>query len=30
MATMRGSMVPTDVFDMAVQERDSLRKPKGK
>jgi TRAP-type C4-dicarboxylate transport system substrate-binding protein len=29
-ATMRGSMVPPDVFDMAVQERDSLRKSKGK
>jgi TRAP-type C4-dicarboxylate transport system substrate-binding protein len=28
--TMRGSMVPPDVFDMAVQERDSLRKSKGK
>ena len=29
-STMRGTMVPTEVFDMAVQERDSLRKPKGK
>ena len=29
-STMRGSMVPPDVYDMAVQERDSLRKPKGK
>jgi TRAP-type transport system periplasmic protein len=29
-STMRGSMVPADVYDMAVQERDSLRKPKGK
>ena len=28
--TMRGSMVPVDVFDMAVQERDALRKSKGK
>jgi len=30
LATMRGSMVPADVFDMAVQERDALRKSKGK
>jgi len=29
MSTMRGSMVPPDVYDMAVQERDSLRKSKG-
>jgi TRAP-type C4-dicarboxylate transport system substrate-binding protein len=29
-STMRGSMVPPDVFDMAVQERDALRKSKGK
>jgi TRAP-type C4-dicarboxylate transport system substrate-binding protein len=29
-STMRGSMVPADVFDMAVQERDTLRKSKGK
>jgi TRAP-type C4-dicarboxylate transport system substrate-binding protein len=29
-STMRGDMVPTDVFDMAVQERDRLRKSKGK
>ncbi len=29
-STMRGTMVPTEVFDMAVQERDSLRKSKGK
>lgn len=28
--TMRGSMVPADVYDMAVQERDALRKSKGK
>ena len=28
--TMRGTMVPADVFDMAVQERDALRKSKGK
>ena len=28
-STMRGSMVPTDVYDMAVQERDALRKSKG-
>jgi hypothetical protein len=29
-STMRGSMVPADVYDMAVQERDALRKSKGK
>jgi TRAP-type C4-dicarboxylate transport system substrate-binding protein len=29
-ATMRGSMVPTDIYDMAVQERDAVRKAKGK
>ena len=26
----RGSMVPADVFDQAVQERDAYRKTKGK
>jgi TRAP-type C4-dicarboxylate transport system substrate-binding protein len=29
-STMRGTMVPPDVYDMAVQERDALRKSKGK
>jgi TRAP-type C4-dicarboxylate transport system substrate-binding protein len=29
-ATMRGSMVPADIYDMAVQERDAFRKSKGK
>ncbi len=29
-ATMRGNMVPPDVFDLAVQERDAFRKTKGK
>jgi TRAP-type C4-dicarboxylate transport system substrate-binding protein len=29
-STMRGSMVPADVYDMAVHERDALRKSKGK
>src|SRR4029450_13711453 len=29
-STMRGSMVPADVHDTAVQERDALRKSKGK
>jgi TRAP-type transport system periplasmic protein len=29
-ATMRGTMVPPDVYDMAVQERDAVRKSKGK
>ena len=29
-STMRGSMVPADVYDMAVQERDAFRKTKGK
>jgi TRAP-type C4-dicarboxylate transport system substrate-binding protein len=29
-ATMRGSMVPADVYDMAVQERDAVRKSKGR
>jgi TRAP-type C4-dicarboxylate transport system substrate-binding protein len=29
-STMRGSMVPADVFDMAVQERDALRKSKAR
>jgi TRAP-type C4-dicarboxylate transport system substrate-binding protein len=28
--TMRGSMVPPDIYDMAVQERDAFRKSKGK
>ena len=28
--SMRGSMVPADVYDMAVQERDAIRKSKGK
>ena len=28
--TMRGSMVPPDVYDAAVQERDAFRKTKGK
>jgi TRAP-type C4-dicarboxylate transport system substrate-binding protein len=28
--TMRGSIVPADIYDMAVQERDALRKSKGK
>jgi TRAP-type C4-dicarboxylate transport system substrate-binding protein len=28
--TMRGSMVPPDVYDAAVQERDAFRKSKGK
>jgi TRAP-type transport system periplasmic protein len=28
--TMRGSMVPPDIYDMAVQERDAVRKSKGK
>jgi TRAP-type C4-dicarboxylate transport system substrate-binding protein len=27
--TMRGGMVPADIYDMAVQERDALRKSKG-
>jgi len=30
MATMRGGMVPADVYDMAVQARDEFRKSKGK
>ena len=30
LSTMRGSMVPADVYDLAIQERDSLRKSKGK
>jgi TRAP-type C4-dicarboxylate transport system substrate-binding protein len=30
MQTMRGSMIPADVFDAAVQERDAFRKSKGK
>ena len=29
-STMRGKMVPADVFDMAVQARDSVRNAKGK
>jgi TRAP-type C4-dicarboxylate transport system substrate-binding protein len=29
-STMRGSMVPADIYDVAVQERDALRKSKGK
>ena len=29
-ATMRGEMVPADVFDLAVQTRDAVRKAKGK
>jgi TRAP-type C4-dicarboxylate transport system substrate-binding protein len=29
-ATMRGEMVPADVFDLALQTRDSVRKTKGK
>lgn len=28
--TMRGSMIPADIFDQAVQERDAFRKSKGK
>ena len=28
--TMRGSMVPPDIYDTAVQERDAFRKSKGK
>jgi hypothetical protein len=28
--TMRGSMVPTDIYDLAIQERDAFRKSKGK
>jgi TRAP-type C4-dicarboxylate transport system substrate-binding protein len=28
--TMRGEMVPADVFDQALQARDAVRKPKGK
>ena len=28
--TMRGTMVPADIYDMAVQERDAFRKTKGK
>ena len=29
-STMRGSMVPVDVYDLAAQERDAVRKSKGK
>ena len=29
-STMRGNMVPADIYDMAVQERDAFRKSKGK
>ena len=28
--SMRGNIVPADVFDMAVAERDAFRKTKGK
>ena len=28
--TMRGGMVPADIYDAAVQERDAFRKTKGK
>jgi TRAP-type C4-dicarboxylate transport system substrate-binding protein len=28
--TMRGSMVPTDIYDLAIQERDAFRKSKGR
>src|SRR5262249_7233654 len=28
--TMRGPMVPVDIYDMAIQERDAFRKSKGK
>ena len=28
--SMRGSMVPADIYDMAMQERDAVRKSKGK
>src|SRR5215210_7122741 len=30
LATMRGGIVPPDVYDQAVQARDALRKSKGK
>ncbi len=29
-ASSRGTMVPADIFDQAVQERDAFRKTKGK
>ncbi len=29
-STMRGSMVPADIYDMAVKERDAFRKSKGR
>jgi TRAP-type C4-dicarboxylate transport system substrate-binding protein len=29
-ATMRGTLVPVDIYDQAVRERDAFRKPKGK
>ena len=29
-STMRGTMVPADIYDMAVKERDAVRKSKGK
>jgi TRAP-type transport system periplasmic protein len=29
-STMRGSMVPVEVYDLAVQERDAIRKSKGR
>ena len=28
--TMRGGMVPTDIFDMALAERDAFRKTRGR
>jgi hypothetical protein len=28
--TMRGSMVPADIYDQAVRERDAFRKSQGK
>ena len=29
-STMRGNMVPADIFDLAVRERDAFRKTQGK
>ena len=29
-STMRGNMVPADIYDMAVKERDAFRKSKGR
>ncbi len=29
-STMRGNMVPADIYDMAVKERDAFRKTKGR